>query len=327
VLPTSGRAPIAALCGTLGCFIAGGSAAAEPAPLGCQLQWVAPPECPDADRVRADIERLTGRHLDPSLSDGITVTATVGHEAPGHWAVDLVIAHGTADSNERHVEGGSCREVADAAAVIVAIALDPSHALAAPPPPPPPPPARPSPPPPPLPPPPPPRIPIRHGWGVAAIGGIDAAALPSPAPGLGLAGSVFIGDNRFELRAAAWIPQDAAFSPSSGVHVSLYTGAIRYCRAVAGHVVELSICAAMEIGALRATAFGLRQNGSGFGRWVAPELGLLTLLRAAPPFALSLETDGLVALVRDRFLIDTAATYRPPIADGRALLGMRLEGL
>ena len=224
-LPPWVRACSAGLLGTIGgLFIARGSAADEPPPLGCRLEWVAPPGCPDGDQVRRDIERLTGRRLDPAATDAVAVSAAVEDKGPGRWAVDVVIARDASDSNHRHLEGRTCREVSDGAAVIVAIALDPSSALTEPTPAPP----APAPAPPPVavkPRPAPPRVvqprpvPTRGEWGIAAIGGVDVAALPSPALGAGLAGAFVYGDNRFELRASAWLPREEALTASSGVEV------------------------------------------------------------------------------------------------------------
>jgi hypothetical protein len=172
-----------------------------------------------------------------------------------------------------------------------------------------------------------PPAPPGRTWEITALGGIDATALPLAAWGLGIAVGIVFGRNRFELRASAWLPRTATVSAASGVDVGLYAGAARYCRGLVDRRVELGACAAFEAGALRAAAFGLRRNGSGLGRWLAPELGLVGIAHLAPHFAISLEAGALVPIVREHFLIDTTLTFRPGPVDGRGLLGVRLDGL
>jgi hypothetical protein len=126
------------------------------------------------------------------------------------------------------------------------------------------------------------------------------------------------------------------------VDVGLYAGALRFCRRLlragrgasaappregsAAQSFELGACAAFEAGGLRATASGLRHNGSGLGRWLAPESGLTAVGHLAPHFALSLEVDGLAPIVREHFLVDTTLVYRPGFATVRGLLGLRFKG-
>jgi len=84
--------------------------------------------------VHADIERLLGRKdgTFPSSEPKVHVVASVSHEetvdgGPMVWVVSLTITRPTSEKpHERRVEGKTCREVADATAVIVAIALDPT---------------------------------------------------------------------------------------------------------------------------------------------------------------------------------------------------------
>jgi hypothetical protein len=274
-----------------------------------ELSWDAPPGCPDVQQVAADIGRLTRGTAAPMV-----VAGTVSRDDAGQWAVDLAITRAGGVPGQRRVEGGSCREVTDAAAVIVALARG---APSPPPPPPPPPPAVVQ-----APAPPPPR---RLRWGVAAVGGIDAAALPAPTPGLGLAASLAAGRNRFELQATAWRSQDAALTPSSGAHVALYAGAARYCRVLAGDRLAFAACAGVEGGALRAAGFGLRTNQSGLARWLATNGSLLLLFDASAHLQLVVEAGGLVALIRDQLVVDGAVVYRPRQAGGRGLAGLRLQ--
>jgi hypothetical protein len=312
---------VAGLLTLLACLAGAEGAAAA---VGLDLRWTAPAGCPEQASIRSDIEELTGRRVDPAGAEGMTVTAVVMRQTSGRWSLELTIARPGLETATRRVEGRTCGEVAKAAVSIVALALDPPL-------PPSPPPAKVEPPRPPRPRPPPPapivpRTPLR--WSVFALGGIDVGALPLPAAGVGIGGSMIFGDNRFEVRATAWLPRSAELNASSGADISLFAGAIRYCRALVGTTAELSACAGFEGGTVRAEGYGLRENFDGFGGWAAPEIGALFVVRASRRFALSLEADGLAPLIRDRFRVENdQVVHRPAPVDGRALIGVRLEGL
>ncbi|MFO0615686.1 MAG: hypothetical protein U0414_24035 [Polyangiaceae bacterium] len=293
-----------------------------------ELLWYAPPGCPDQGSVLADIARLstrTGVGADATTISGVVLESDRG------WAVELSMARGAAPARHRHVEGSSCREVSDAAAVIVALALDTAAAEADEPPPPPTKPKtstpeapRTSPPTAPTPPAPAPSLPI--GWRLVAFGGVDFAALPTPSPGGGVSGGITFGRNRVTLRASAWAPRPAYLASSaSGADVGLYVGAAQYCRVLVLGVVGLSACGAIEAGALVAESFGLRQDGAGTSAWFAPELSLSTEIHAAKHFTAALDVSGLVPTIRDNFTVDADVVYRTSVIDGRVTLSIGFE--
>jgi hypothetical protein len=118
-----------------------------------------------------------------------------------------------------------------------------------------------------------------------------------------------------------------------GAELGLYAGAARYCRRLvrapregsATPRFELGACAGFEAGVLRGTSFGLRHDyGTGLGRWLAPELGMTATGVLASHFALSLEVDGLVPIVREHFIVMPTLDYRPGPATARGLLGLRV---
>ncbi|APR79231.1 Hypothetical protein A7982_04578 [Minicystis rosea] len=163
-------------------MLAEGRAAADEPRARVALHWSAPAGCPEEARVAADIERLTGRRVE-ARSDGVAVDAEVSREEEGRWAVSISITTPRGMPGVRRVEGSTCREVAEATAVIVALAaqrkaevapgadaIEPveaaprEHDIA------------------------PARKPQALGWSLAALGGVDAAALPSATAGIGVAG-------------------------------------------------------------------------------------------------------------------------------------------
>jgi hypothetical protein len=138
------------------------------------------------------------------------------------------------------------------------------------------------------------------------------------------------------------VPVITPVSPAGGVAVALYAGAVRYCRRVVraggeasktppggdsfSRFFELAPCVAVEGGGMRGAAFGLRHNGSAVGGWLAPELGLTALGQLARHFALSVEVDGLVPVVRAAFHVDTTIVYKAGPATARGLLALRVTG-
>ena len=93
------------------------------------VDYVAPQECPDRSAFIARVaERAPGFALD---SDGPgTITARVVRRSRAYSGeVDLVLDRKRA---QRRVDGASCAEVADALALIVALAIEPAPDTAAP---------------------------------------------------------------------------------------------------------------------------------------------------------------------------------------------------
>lgn len=327
------------------------SAAARAAPgnPGVELGWVAPPGCPGEAAVRAEIERLAGRSLGAGTGATLHAAAVVSH-GPRGWRAKIALIEDGELPREREIEGETCAEVADAAAVIVALAIDSAAGVL-----PPPPLSVPLPPPPlsePLPPPLPhiawrPRPPAfrlarpearpaarsasprraakSFDLGFKTMGGVDFRSLPAPAVGFGLGAFVSLSRNRIEVFVAGWLPEVAAAPqrPYAGADISLVVGGARYCRLLVGSPLGLAGCGGIEIGAMTATSFGVPVSGAGSALWLAPELGVLGLLNPSHTVSLSFELTGLAPSTRQAFWITgLGEVYRPPALTGRAVLGV-----
>src|SRR4051812_12285031 len=96
-----------------------------------ELHWSAPAECPDRERVVARVEELVGRM--PEGKHTLVATGAVT-KAP-RYTLSLTIG----DAPARVMSGDDCDKLADAAALVIALDIDPD-ALSRPPPEPPPPP-------------------------------------------------------------------------------------------------------------------------------------------------------------------------------------------
>jgi hypothetical protein len=104
---------------------------ALPAALGqsrsFSIAWDAPAGCPDEAYVRASVEQLlAGGGPVPAHVDA---RARVERGAGEQWRVRLTTVREGA-TGERVVESGSCRSLADATALIVALTIDPERVAA-----------------------------------------------------------------------------------------------------------------------------------------------------------------------------------------------------
>jgi hypothetical protein len=91
------------------------------------LSWQAPAECPDESHVRRAVEQLLGEGPPPPAN--VSARAVVEHTATGHWNVRLTTVRDGV-TGERVVESESCQSLADATALILALAIDPQRVAA-----------------------------------------------------------------------------------------------------------------------------------------------------------------------------------------------------
>lgn len=196
------------------------------------------------------------------------------------WTADLALT--TADGrSDRHLAGNSCAEVADAAAFVTAVVVDPG-VLARPPPEPlvdpapapapivaPPPDLVPEPPPPDPPvsttPPlerptatPAPRPKRRPGGFVRLGGGLEALGLPRVAPTANLTAGLLGRRWRVELGGMYRAPTRAPnpVEPTIGARIRLWTVAARGCGVLRPWVLEIPLCAGVEAGQAIAHGYG-----------------------------------------------------------------------
>lgn len=99
---------------------------AGPPEPGLSVQWDAPAGCPDGAVVRARVVRLVGEEA--ARKARLTARAAVRAEG-GRWALELELA-GETGAGKRSLSAGRCEELAGAAALVIAIAVDPRAVLA-----------------------------------------------------------------------------------------------------------------------------------------------------------------------------------------------------
>ncbi len=308
------------------------------APISFSLTWDAPAECPDSKYLRAEVETLLAGA--PPTLVGVTARAEVHHRDDGSWTVRLrTDREGTV--GERSLEADSCRSLADATALVVALTIDPAHVASAAEPPSAPAPATtsasaPAPSPsasPPLPSPAPSEVPRRADvahlptgapnatgatgargsrprWAVfPAIAG-DLGTLPHLAYGFSLSGSVMVGRFRGELYGAFWPNQTAhgqgTIPQADGGTVELVDGGMRACaptpdQSLPLQRIELSPCAGLEAGGLRGKGVNLAPALTRTSLWLAVTLDARAVVRLSRSWGIGLDVEAVVPLRRDVF--------------------------
>ncbi len=92
------------------------------------LEWIAPAECPDSAYVERELARLLAG--DPVAAERrLRVRAEVGRADAGRWRVRIRTS-GAGGTGDRSLDAESCRALADATALIVALAVDPARVAA-----------------------------------------------------------------------------------------------------------------------------------------------------------------------------------------------------
>lgn len=317
--------------------LAGVLAAAPPGasdPRAPVLVWHAPTGCPGEPELRAQVDALLAG-APAGVGRNVTIELRVEPLPGGRWRLDAAM-RGPGIEGRRSLEADRCHELAEAAALLSAIAVYPALASGpadAPPaavvPAAPPAPRDPAPvmaPPPeapaivsadssdmPLKPPstpapaawPPQRWPlaVAVGPGFGVLPGVSAVLSASAGFG-GRGWSV-------ALRQTFWLPRDlpAPGDPTVGGRVWLWATGLRACGIPTLGRVELPLCAGVEAGVLTGSGTGdLQPARTVTSAWAAASAGPGLAVRVAPRLALTLGVDVLVVLAYPRLQIPGRGT-------------------
>lgn len=354
------RSPILAVLATFASTARAASVQVEAAPI---LRWDAPASCPSAVQLQASVERNLGRALDDRDAAALRVDAGAHPRADGRWALRLRLTthepDGASTTVERALVTDSCSLLADAAALIVTVAIDPERgmALAAAGPTvadtsePTPPAAVPVPPvaalpaaaasptaaapapatarePPGAPAPPPPVRKDRLRWTLAAAAGLEVGALPRPTAGVLVRTGLLAPRLRAELGFAHFFEQEVRSSGTdAGGAMRLTAGQLWVCPRLFAGPVELPLCAGLELGAMRGRGVGLRDPGIDRVPWVAVLAAARVLWAPVRRLALVADVGLAVPLGRVRFVFDDVAgdVHRAAPVGFRGGLGLELQ--
>jgi hypothetical protein len=313
-----------------------------------ELGWRAPAECPDVAHARGAIDRLLAGH---APADDRRVTADVVIERGGRGFRARVRVDDGASVGERELDSASCEEVADAAALIVAMAVDPRlageavdegdpEAVA------------------PIPAPP----PDASEQGVAATddrtstststststnapavvaaqrppqrgslkfigraaGGVGYGSVPTVSGVVMIAFALAGARWRVELDVDVWTPRTRRPPANSaiGVRVLGWTLGVRGCGSPLARRLEIPLCAGVRAGALHGSGVGRLQSSRELAPWVSATFGAGLWGWITPRFALALDVDGLVSITTPAFDTQPAGfVVRAPPGGVRALFG------
>ncbi|HVY26901.1 MAG TPA: hypothetical protein VHB79_10125 [Polyangiaceae bacterium] len=224
------------------------------------LRYSAPDACPDDAQLVASVEGFLGQPLREAREQQLSANVTVQGGAAGFAAkLTFTSPRGT---EERFAEDPDCSKLAEAAALLVALAIDPERVQArqaasdapeapqpkpespAPQPPEAPAPSEPC----PAPPPPPPAAERHAVAGVSALAGIGV--MPQVAPGLGVDFGARFGAWQLELVGSYWPhgSADVATAAPASIELSLATAGLRACRVLPYSGWTLLGCAQAELG-------------------------------------------------------------------------------
>jgi len=302
------------------------AAAQESAPR-FELGWRAPAECPEEAAFRALVLRLAGDGARPETE----LVAKVDIERNEAERFKLTLqTQSDGQSGTRVLEASSCSAVVDAAALTLALILNPEAVVEAR--------AEPAseprvaPPPPPAPkrepvaPSPGPRVRFVGGAGLGVVVGEMPSVGPDVALGLGLG----VGDAWAWLWASYSPEQHASVEdrPDAGGSLWLASALTLGCWDVENSSLVVAPCIGLELSRLQGTGEGITDPQDAAIHWTSPAFGLTVQGDLARRLALRLSALGFVPLERPRlFLEEIGDVHRPAPIAGRVRLSLLVDFL
>ena len=288
------------------------------------LRWEAPGSCPSHARLVAAIAVNLGRPLAARDAEALTVHAAARRRSDGRWELALTIEPRDAAAVARTVIADQCPLLAEAAALIVAVAIDPDLLagtqepraaptsrepngvpleVSAPP-------AITTPaaieaaPAPPL------TQPRRRSIqaAITAAATLDAGALPGPAPGLRVGIGLLTRRMRVEIGALHLFARPAPIAGQDGnkigsAEIRLTAAQLQACPRFARGRLELPVCAGLELGTMRGQGIGLAGATTDRVVWLAVLADARALGVPIPRLALGLQLGLAVPLLAARFRV------------------------
>jgi hypothetical protein len=319
------------------------------------LQWSAPPdECPDAAYVQAEIARLLGGGASASDSK-VVAKAKVVHAKESVWRVDLSTSStpsggGAAVAGSRSLEAESCRSLADATALILALTVNPkrvaevaasasappsastapsasaspaaSASASAPAP-------APTPAPVPVPAPVPAPAPLALGASLMIGGAIDLGSFPVAAFGLAVAIEARVDRLRVDA-GVTWLPKRESTldaHPGQGGDFDALSIAARFGWAVVDErSIEIAPTLALAWSHVRASGVGITQPNDTSIDLLALGPGAYVAVPIAAPIFLRLQLEALFPFHRPTFVLENIGdVHAVPVVLGRGTLAVELR--
>lgn len=289
--------------------------------LALELTWEAPQGCPDLASERAEISRRVGGLGREIPGEPIAAQGTIQLAPSGGYRLLLRTRVGDI-RGERVLVGQDCNELAAAAALVLALLINPeaAHSLDSEPAPVVPPPIPPSPRSPPSP------VRQRSGFGCGLDAVLASGVLPSLAEGLvgrffyqrGLVGAA--------VQVAGFLPQKESAPVLPGASASFYRleSALEVCAATSSdRSVGGMLCLGGAVARLHGESAGISAPGQATAYWWEGSLAAAGYLHvtAAARLHLAGELRGLGS-TPDFVIVGLGSTYRPAAFNGRGALGI-----
>jgi hypothetical protein len=274
--------------------------------------------------VQAEIVRLLGGKIEAVPGGRLLARAVVTQGQT--WAVTLE-TESSGRVGQRALEAGSCAELANATALIVALMIDPEAVAAHAPPP------APSPPPAPAAPPSRPVRPLSYQAGVLVAG--TQGTLPSPDVGLG--GSLGLSGQRWrlDLRASYGLRRDqkatAPVPPGGYGRFNFFSALLTGCYDLGGPSVSWGPCAVGEFGVVSAKGVGIDRALPAEVPWWAAGAGAYAVIPLARRWAIPVHLDALLPLRRSEYVFRdsqgqvSARVFKAAAIGVRASVGVELH--
>jgi hypothetical protein len=286
-------------------------AAAEVGNAEPRILWSAPAGCPGQAEVVHEVEQLLRQPLDQSHGPAMTIQGRMAPLAHGGYRVLLDFSAGGA-RRQRQIEHDDCGKLTEAAALVMAMAIDPERMQLSELPPPP---ASAS---PPAPVPPRATEPQRPAesrpvaWSVAVMGLGQAGPLPGSGPGIGgQIGVAPLPSLRLAAGGSYWFAENQSLAGGASADFWMWSAGVRGCSV---HDVgwELMLCGGPELGRITGTGLGLREATTATDWWGALILGFWGGYHLSRRLDLLLGVEGGASLVRPRFGVEgLGQVFRP----------------
>ncbi|GEM_PF-4187323 len=288
------------------------------------LSLRAPAECGTELAIREAVDRFVTEPIDPKRSAGVIVDVSVDGTATALGPLTVRVTTPVSEV-ERVVQVARCEAIVDVAGVIIAVALDhlpndtpsttsnskpsqPSQGTfvskardAA---------GRPS---------------RRWGGSLRADGVFEMGGLPGIGGGVALATGLHRGSALVELFGVYLPPRTVtpfAEYSRAGASIQLGVAGLRGCYVPKIGKVEVSACAAVEGGAMRARGRGLVLEYTAHDAWAAVSISAALAWVPMRRFAITVRAEGLALLFRPRFLVaDLGQVFHAPRTAVRVYLG------
>jgi hypothetical protein len=305
---------------------------------GLDLEWSAPAACPDREAIAAEVHRLVGA-FEP-LRPVLRARGVIVEQDEGGWLLTLETELDGL-RGERRLEGRSCRSVADAGALLLALALNPdleeaiteapsvgTPAPAKP--------ARPA--SGPAVPSPPRRRPaseVRAGpshparprsWRLREGFGVQSGSLPRPA--LEVGGALGLGVDRFALHGAASAAPTrqttVTTADGAGAELRLWSLSGEVERWWLGPPVDVAPVVGVQLTEITGTGVAVSSPRTDSMYWTSAVLGPALALRLTPAWWLRVDARLLLPVARPTARIEGAGPVHQPDAT-TVRLGVGLE--